>query len=90
MKEQLKAPEKIQRSNEEIANLSDAQFKTLVIRMLQELTGYFNSIKKTQAAMKVALCEIKKNLQGTNSGRDEAKSQINDLEHKEEKSIQSE
>ena len=67
MKEQFKAPEKIQPSNKEIANLSDAQFKTLVIRILQELSGYFNSIKKTQTAMKVALCEIKKNLQGTNS-----------------------
>ena len=59
IKEQIKALEKIQLSDEEIANLSDAQFKTLVIRMLQELSGYFNSIKKTQAAMKVALCEIK-------------------------------
>ena len=59
MKEQFKAPEKIQLSNKEVANLSDAQFKTLVIRMLQVLTGHFNSIKKTQAAMKVALCEIK-------------------------------
>ena len=37
MKEQIKAPEKRQLSNEEIANLSDAQFKTLVIRMLTEL-----------------------------------------------------
>ena len=36
MKEQIKAPEKIQLSNEERANLSDAQFKTLVIRMLTE------------------------------------------------------
>ena len=62
MKEQIKAPEKIQLMDKEIDNLSDAQFKTLVIRMLQELTGYFNSMKKTQAAMKVALCEIKKNL----------------------------
>ena len=62
MKEQFKPPEKIQLSNEEIANLSDTQFKTLVIRMLQELTGYFKSTKKTQVAMKVALCEIKKNL----------------------------
>ena len=72
MKEQFKAPEKIQLSDKVIVSLSlalslalslsDAQFKTLVIRMLQELTGYFNSIKKTQAAMKVALCEIKKNL----------------------------
>ena len=52
MKEQIKAPEKIQLSDEDITNLSDAQFKTLVIKMLQELTGYFNSIKKTQAVMK--------------------------------------
>ena len=34
------APEKIQLSNEEIANLSDAQFKTLVIRMLTELVEF--------------------------------------------------
>ena len=40
--------------------------------------------------MKVTLSEIKKNLQGTNSGWDEAENQINDLEHKKEKSIQSE
>ena len=46
MKEQFKAPEKIQLSNKEIANLSDAEFKTLVIRMLQEPIGYFNGIKK--------------------------------------------
>ena len=30
--------------------------------MLQELTGYFKSTKKTQVAMKVALCEIKKKI----------------------------
>ena len=63
MKEQVKTPEK-ELNEMEISNLSDAQFKTLVIRMLQELIGYFNSIKKTQAKKKVALCEIKKNLQG--------------------------
>ena len=38
--EHFKAPEKIQLSEEEIANLSDAQFKTLVIRMLTELVEY--------------------------------------------------
>ena len=38
--------------------------------------------------MKAILSEIKKNLQGTNSGKDEAENQINDLEHKEGKSIQ--
>ena len=47
--------------------------------MLKELTGYFNSMKKTQAEMKVALSEIKKNLQGTNSGENEAKNQVKDL-----------
>ena len=38
----------------------------------------------------VTLIEIKKNLQETNNGGDEAKIQINDLEHKEEISIQPE
>ena len=37
MKEQINAPEKIELSDEEIANQSDAQFKTLVIRMLTEM-----------------------------------------------------
>ena len=37
IKEQLKAPEIIQLSSEQIANLSDAQFKILVIRTLTEL-----------------------------------------------------
>ena len=40
MKEQVKAPQKIQLSNEEIANLSDAEFKTLIIRMLPEMIEY--------------------------------------------------
>ena len=39
MKEQNKVP-KIELSNEEIANLSDAEFKTLVIRMLTEILEY--------------------------------------------------
>ena len=52
----------------EISNLSNAEFKTLVIKMLKDFTQYFRSIKKTQAEMKVTLSEIKNNLQGTNSG----------------------
>ena len=40
MKQQIKAPEKIKLSNEEIANPSDAEFKTLVIRMLTEMVQY--------------------------------------------------
>ena len=40
--------------------------------------------------MKVTLSKIKKNLQGTISGGEEARIQTNDLEHKEEISIQPE
>ena len=58
--------------------------------MLKELIGYFNGIKRTHAEVKNILSEIKKNLQGTNIGVDKAENQINDLEHKEEKKIQSE
>ena len=65
-----------------IRNLLDVEFKTLVIRILKELTGYFNSIKKTQAEMKLTLSEIKKNVQGINSKVNEIKDQINDLEQK--------
>ena len=59
MKEQIKAPEQIQLSNEEIANLSEAQFKTLVIRMLTELVEYGRKIEEEVKAMK---SEIKENV----------------------------
>ena len=42
----------------EITNLSDAEFKTLVIRMLRELIEYGKCIKEE---MKVTLSEMKKN-----------------------------
>ena len=84
MKEQIKTPEK-ELNEMEISNLSDAEFKTLVIRMLKELSEDLSSIKKIQSEMKDTLVEIKKNLQGNKSRVDEAKNQINDLEHKEAK-----
>ena len=52
MKEQIKAPEKIQLSDEQIANLSDAQFKKLVIKMLTELVEYGRKIEEKVKAMK--------------------------------------
>ena len=64
MKEQIKATEKIQLSDKEIANLSDAQFKTLVIRMLTEMVEYGCKIQEKVKAMQ---SEIKENVQGTNS-----------------------
>ena len=87
MKEQIKAPEKIQLSDEEVANLSDAQFKTLVIRMLTEMVEYG---RKMEEKVKAMLSEIKENVQGTNSDGKEIGTQINDLEQKEERIIQPE
>ena len=81
MKEQIKAPEKIQLSNEEIANLLDAQFKILVIRMLIEMEAYGCKIEEKVKAMK---SEIKENAQGANSDRKETRSQYNGLDQKEE------
>ena len=45
MKEQNKTPEKELKKMKK-TNLSDVEFKTLVIRMLKELTEYSNSIKR--------------------------------------------
>ena len=45
MKGQIKTPEK-EKNNMEISNLSDVEFKTLVINMLKELSEDLNSIKK--------------------------------------------
>ena len=50
MKEQIKAPEK-KLSDEEIDNLSDAEFKTLVIRMLTEMTEYGHKMKQEVKAI---------------------------------------
>ena len=85
MKEQNKTPEK-ELNKTDIANLSDAKFKTMVIVWLREMTECSNNTHKKL----VTLRRLKKNLQGTNSEGKEARIQINDLEHKEEISIQPE
>ena len=87
MKEQIKAPEKIQLSNEEITNLSDAQFKTLIIRMLTELVEFGHKLDEKLKAM---LRETKENVQGTNSDGKETGTQINGVDQKEEGNIQPE
>ena len=46
----------------EISNLSDAEFKRLIIRMLKDLSEDLNSIKNTQSETKDTLIEIKNNL----------------------------
>ena len=72
MKEQIKAP-KIKVSDEEIANLSDAEFKILVIRMLTEMVEHSHTIEEKMKAMQ-------SEIQGTNSEGKETGTQISGLE----------
>ena len=87
MTEHFKAPEKIQLSEEEIANLLDAQFKTLVIKILRELVEF---VQKPDEKMKPMLRETKENVQGTNSDVKETGTQISGVDQKEERNIQPE
>ena len=87
IKEQVKAPEKIQLSEEEIDNLSDAQFKSLVIKTLTELVEF---VRKVDEKMKAMLRETKENVQGTNSDVKETGTQIHSVDEKEERHIQAE
>ena len=79
MKEQIKTPEK-ELGNKKIDNLSDAEFETLITRMFTEVIELGHKMKSTQS-------EIKQNIQGTKSHRKETRTQINDLEQKEEINI---
>ena len=74
MKAQIETPEK-ELSKEEIANLLDAEFKTLVIRMLTEMVEYGHKIEEKVKTLK---SEIK----GTNSEGKETWTQIGSLEQK--------
>ena len=60
IREHFKAPEIIQLSSEQIANLSDAQFKTLLIKKLTELVEFG---QKLDEKMKPMLREAKENVQ---------------------------
>ena len=77
MTEHFQAPEKIQLSDEEIANLSDAQFKTLVIKTLTELVEF---VGKPDEKLKAMLRETKENVQGTNTEAKETGTHINGVD----------
>ena len=66
MKGQIKPPEK-ELNKMEISNLLDTELRTLVIRMLKELSEDLSHIKNVQSETKDTLIEIKNNLQGNNS-----------------------
>ena len=84
MKKQIKTPEK-ELTCQEIDNLSDAEFKTLVIRMFKEMVEYGFKIEERVKAMQN---EIKENVQQTNSEGKETGTQIDGLEQEEEIHIQ--
>ena len=86
MKEQSKTAGR-ELSDKEIANLSDGEFKALVIKMLTDLIDLGQKMKKR---MKDTQNEIKQNIQGTNSDRKETRTQSNDLEQKGKMNIQPE
>ena len=86
MKVQSKISER-ELSDEEIANISDGEFKALVIKMLTELIELGQKMKEQ---MKDTQNKIKQNIQWTNSDRKETKTQSNNLEQKKEINIQPE
>ena len=83
MKEQIKTPEK-ELSDKEIDKLSDAEFKTLVIKMLTKLIELGCKMKEQ---IKATQKEIKENIQGTNNEGKKTGSQ-NNMEQTEEINIQ--
>ena len=86
MKKENITPER-EISNKEIDNLSDGEFKALEIKMLTELIELGHKMKEQ---MKDTQSEIQQNIQGINSDRKETRTQINNLEQKEEINIQPE
>ena len=85
--EHFKAPEKIQLNEEEIAKLSHAQFKSLVIKTLTEFVEFVWKLDEKTKAMPR---ETKENVQGTNSDVKETGTQLNGVDQKEETNIQPE
>ena len=64
IKVQIKTPEK-ELNKMEKSNLSEAEFKTLVIRRFKELSEDLKSIKSIQSEIKDTLIEIKNNYRET-------------------------
>ena len=87
MKGQSKTSER-DLSEEEIAKLSDGEFKALVIKMV--ITDLIELGRKMKKQMKDTQSEIKQNIQGTSSDRKETRTQTNELEQKEEINVKPE
>ena len=84
MKEESKTPEK-ELSDEEIASLSDGRVQNPGNQNAHRTDWTWS--KKMKEQMKATQSAIKQNIQGTNSNRKKTRTQINDLEQKEEINI---
>ena len=89
MKEQEKSPQK-ELNDIKASNLSDTEFKVMVIRMFNGMKKDIETIKKDQSKIKNTIPERKNKLEGINSRLDEAQDKIRDLENKVERNSQSE
>ena len=88
MKEKEDSPEK-ELNETEASNVSDIEFKVMVIRMLKELSENYISMKKNietmnknHLEMNNAISEKKNTLKGIKSRLDEAEGQTSDLKYK--------
>ena len=83
MKEQENFPEELDEM--EVSNLSDREFRVMIIRILNSIKKDIETIKKDQSDIKNTIFEINNTPEGINGRLDEEKAQINDLEVKVEK-----
>ena len=86
IKKQEKSAGKEQKEME-ASNLTDTEFKVMIIRMLNSMKKDIETIKKGQSEIKKAISEINNTLEGINSKLDETKNRISVLEDKVEKNI---
>ena len=90
MKEQSKNPPE-QTNKEEIGSLPEKEFRVMIVKMIQNLGNWMETIQKTftkdleelkskQTMMKNTINEIKNSLEVINSRITEAEERISDLE----------
>ena len=84
---QMKEPENSPKELDEMeaSNLSDREFRVMIIRILNSMKKDIEIIVKDQSEIKNAISEINNTLEGMNSRLDGAEGQISDLEDKIEK-----
>ena len=86
--EQENSPEEL--DEVEANNLSDRQFRIMIIKILNSMKKTWKPLKKDQLEIKDTMSEINNTLEGINSRLDEAEDQISDVEDKVEKNTQTE